>query len=146
MALQWVEEYGEEELQGVLALFRQVDWARERRPEDVRRMLASGSILFALRDAESGKLVAFARAMTDGVYHAMIHDVIVDEVWRHQGLGRMLMERMLQHPGIAHMAALHLNTGSDRLAFYEKWGFSADLEDVWYMRRYNKPDQGGGSP
>jgi len=101
-------------------------------------MLASGSIPFALRDKESGKLVAFGRAMTDGVYHAMIYDVIVDEAWRHQGLGRMLMERMLQHPDIANMAVLHLNTGSDRFAFYEKWGFSADLGDIRYMRRYNE--------
>eukprot|EP00899_Mesostigma_viride_P018938 jgi/Mesvir1/27045/Mv20741-RA.1 len=42
-----------------------------------------------------GRLVGFARATSDGVFHATIWDVAVDPAYQKRGIGKALMERML---------------------------------------------------
>ena len=46
------------------------------------------------RYARLGQMVAFARAMSDGVFSATVWDVAVLPSWQKYGLGRAMMERL----------------------------------------------------
>jgi RimJ/RimL family protein N-acetyltransferase len=69
--------------------------------DDIRKML-DGSVVVAFADPESDRLIAFARAITDGVYKAVILDVIADDSHR-----KLLMDTIHQHLG----GVEHLNPG-----------------------------------
>lgn len=67
-------------------------WATQRELADVQRMLAGSDVVVGAIDQSSDCLVGFARAVTDGVYLAIVLAVIVATDHRGQGLGRYLME------------------------------------------------------
>lgn len=73
----------------------------------------------------SGRLVAMARATCDG-RQAWIYDVVVDPARRGTGLGRRLMELLLDHPAVRRVPVVRLGT-RDAQGFYRKFGF-ADAE------------------
>lgn len=74
-----------------------------------------------LRDA-AGEVVASARAISDGVKHAWVYDVIVAPGWRGSGAGTALMRLLLDHPAIRRARLVHLGT-RDAVRFYERLGF-----------------------
>src|SRR5262249_40829009 len=86
-----VDTLSESQIEDLYRLYKNEWWTKARTMEDVRRMLDAACIIVALADAASGRLVAFSRVITDGVYKALILDVIVDSSERKRGLGRMLM-------------------------------------------------------
>lgn len=73
------------------------------------------------RDAD-GRLVASARALADGGKLAWIYDVIVAPDWRGRGLGRRLVELLLDHPMVRGVGRVMLGT-RDAQALYAKYGF-----------------------
>ena len=40
----------------------------------------------------NAKLIGFGRAITEGVYRALIDDIIIDAAYRKKGLGRVIIE------------------------------------------------------
>ena len=56
----------------LMDLLRQAGWAKHRSMEGVRRMLEGTSL--TLGAWEGDRLGGFARAMTDGIYRALIDD------------------------------------------------------------------------
>ena len=75
-------------------------WAKNRNREDVRKMLTNSDILIVLTDPKSDELIAFARVLTDKVYKALIFDVIVAPDHQGEGLGRAIMEAIIEHPDL----------------------------------------------
>ena len=73
----------------LLPLYRQADWAALRDAEGVTRMLAGTSLHVTAWEGEC--LLGFARSLSDGVYRALVDDVIVDEPVRQRGVGSALM-------------------------------------------------------
>jgi len=77
-----------------------------------------------------GRLVAMARAMSD-LRSAWIYDVVVDEALRGRGLGRRIVELLLQHPAVRGAAFVRLST-RDAQGLYTRMGFvEADLRKRW---------------
>ena len=64
----------------VLRLLRQTSWGARRTLEDVRTALSVAPMHAGAW--EDGRLVGFARAVTDGVYRGFIEDVVIDEPGR----------------------------------------------------------------
>ena len=64
----------------LLHLFEQTSWADQRDEARVGRMLEGLEVFVAVR--ANGKLVAFGRAVTDGLFRALIDDMIVDQEHR----------------------------------------------------------------
>ena len=79
------------------ALYQGEWWSRGRTLADVQAMLQRGSLVFALYDASSGDLLAFARVLTDHIFKALIFDVIVHPAHRARGLGRTIIRHVLEH-------------------------------------------------
>lgn len=116
-------------------LFQQEWWTKGRQKADVEKLMENAGLIFAFIDPSNDELVAFARAMTDGVYKAMIFDIIVKDTWRSTGLGRLLMETVMTDPVLLHIKHRELYCLEEMVPFYEKWGFTADLPGLFFMRQ-----------
>lgn len=124
-----------EQVDQLVDLFQQEWWTKGREIADVERLMARAGPIFAFIDPLNGELVAFARAMTDGVYKAMIFDIIVKDTWRNTGLGRLLMDTVMTDPVLARVKHRELYCVEGMLPFYEKWGFTANLPGLFFMRQ-----------
>ncbi len=94
-------------------------WAAGRTREQLSRLLRGSLIVAAL---EEGRLLGFARAISDGVARAWIYDVIVQPAVRGRGIGRLVMQALLAHPGLVGVGRVCLTT-RDAEPFYVPMGF-----------------------
>ena len=74
-----------------------------------------------------GKLVACARALSDGHKYAWVYDVVVAPEWRGCGLGEAVMRVCLDHPRVRTVARVLLQT-RDAQPLYRKLGFIEEAE------------------
>ncbi len=78
------------------------------------------------------RLVGFGRATSDGQYRAVLWDVVVARDQEGQGLGRRLVEALLEVPAIASAERVYLMTTNSH-GFYERLGFK-DVANQRLMR------------
>ena len=96
-------------------------WAQQRtRRQLVRMLLGSAS---AVSVWSRGRLVALGRATSDGVFRAVLWDVVVDAEFRSQGLGTQLVEELLRCEPVARAERVYLMT-TNGSRFYTRLGFS----------------------
>ncbi len=95
-------------------------WAKGRTREIVIRSIEH-SLCFGLYD-EQEKLVAFARVVTDCAVFALLMDVFVLEAYRGRGLGKKLMEYIMQYPPLQGLKRWQLAT-NDAHGLYRRYGF-----------------------
>ena len=69
-----------------------------------------------------GRLVATARALSDGARSAWVGDVCVTKAWRGKGLGQAIVALLLEHPRMRDTDRVRLNT-RDAQTLYERFGF-----------------------
>ncbi|HEY1486992.1 MAG TPA: GNAT family N-acetyltransferase, partial [Micromonosporaceae bacterium] len=118
-------------------LTTQVYWARWRSPEDVNRQWDGAWRVVGAYDRDSGRMVGFARAASDGSAIAYLADVYVDPAVRGRGLGEALVRRMIDEgPGAEFRWLLHTD---DAHGLYRKFGF--DVPDRTYLERPAGPSK-----
>lgn len=105
-------------------------WARGRQIEDLERAVAASDPVVHLWDGDF--LVAFGRATSDGVYRAMLFDVIVHPRYQGQGIGRQLVGHLLSHPKLASVEKVFLVT-TDQKGFYERLGFTENTASTMVL-------------
>ena len=71
------------------------------------------------------KIVGFARIITDFVTTFYLMDVIVEEVYRGHGIGKMLMDTIMEDVGNLY-GILHTDSAQ---RFYEAYGFAVIASD-----------------
>jgi GNAT superfamily N-acetyltransferase len=98
-------------------------WGRWRTRADFERQLAGSWRVVGCYDAGSGQMVGFARALSDGVGLAYLGDVYVLPEHRGRGLGKRLVEVMIEEGAGADFRWL-LHT-ADAHGLYERFGFAA---------------------
>ncbi|BFP41700.1 hypothetical protein FGF1_25450 [Flavobacteriaceae bacterium GF1] len=106
----------EKELQ---KLFAQTTWAAKRKNLEIKRMLEHLTVFVTIR--ENSELIGFGRAISDGVYRALIDDIVVDDSYQKLGLGKVIVENLLKQ--LAGVEGIFLNTKPDLEGFYKKFGF-----------------------
>ena len=100
-------------------LFSQTTWASERKNMDIKKMLENLNVFVTIR--EDSELIGFGRAISDGIYRALVDDIIVDSSYQNRGLGKVIVTNLLmQLDGIDE---IFLNTNPDLEEFYKKFGF-----------------------
>lgn len=102
----------------LMELYRDVNWWEERKEQDVNRVLKSGISVGAWNNNE---LIGFARAVSDGKFRAYIEDVVLHSEWRHSGIGKELVSKLLGELG--HIDVISLFCGEHLIDFYKKNGF-----------------------
>jgi nitroimidazol reductase NimA-like FMN-containing flavoprotein (pyridoxamine 5'-phosphate oxidase superfamily)/ribosomal protein S18 acetylase RimI-like enzyme len=87
----------------------------------IARAQLGASAWVGARDA-SGRLIATARAVSDGVKWAAVFDVMVDAAFRGRGVGEAVVRLLLDHPRVRGARRVWLGT-RDAQPFYARLGF-----------------------
>ncbi len=95
-------------------------WADDRTPSQLRRMLNGSEAAVSAWDGDT--LVGFGRATSDGVFRAVLWDVVVAGSHQGQGLGRRIVESLMERNCIRRAERLYLMT-TNSSGFYEQLGF-----------------------
>ncbi|KAI5678781.1 hypothetical protein M9H77_09731 [Catharanthus roseus] len=109
--------------------------------DKIRVALENTDALLWIQYEKTKRPVAFARATGDGVFNAIIWDVVVDPSFQGIGLGKAVMERLvtvLLEKGITNIA---LYSEPRVLGFYRPLGFVADpdgIRGMVYSRKNKK--------
>jgi GNAT superfamily N-acetyltransferase len=127
----------------LMELFASAWWTAQRTEAETRAMLAGSDVVVAIIERPSGRLVGFARALTDRTYLAMIMDVIVAPEARRAGVGTAVMDAVLRHPWVADVKSVELVCQPDLIAFYRRWGFTDQVGQSRLMRRTTDPSFAG---
>jgi GNAT superfamily N-acetyltransferase len=72
-----------------------------------------------------GALIGFGRVVGDGVLYHYLQDIIVHPDWRGKGVGRLIVEALLDEVRLIAPkgATIGLMSANGKDAFYEKFGF-----------------------
>ena len=111
-------------------------WAKDRSFEIVKRSI-DNSLCFGMYDSKD-RLIGFARVVTDYAIFAYIMDVFILEDFRNHGLGKKLMDYIMQHPDLQGLQRIMLAT-KDAHGLYEKYGFKLTESADKLMEIVNKP-------
>lgn len=107
-------------------------WSNNRSRETIDRSLENSDCFVALED---GRMVGFARVVTDRATFAWLCDVYVGPEHRGRGISKALMDRIIENPDYATVRWM-LGT-RDAHGLYEKYGFTTSTEmDRWMTRGF----------
>jgi N-acetylglutamate synthase-like GNAT family acetyltransferase len=84
-------------------------------------LLGSCSVVSAW---QAGRLVGLGRATSDGVFRAVLWDVVVAAEHQGQGLGRRIVRSLLSYRAVVAAERVYLMT-TNSSGFYEKLGFKS---------------------
>ncbi|MDB4868337.1 MAG: GCN5-related N-acetyltransferase [Cohnella sp.] len=124
------------DLDVVHGLLKRSYWADKRSRETLIRAVEN-SRCFGVYDA-NGRQVAFARVITDNSTMFYLCDVIVDESYRGSGIGKTMVESIVQSDELRGLSG-HLAT-VDAFGLYEKYGFHKEPDK--YMRKPPQEEAG----
>ncbi|KAF5202547.1 Serine protease sppa protein [Thalictrum thalictroides] len=103
----------------------------KRDPAKIKIALEHTDSLLWIEYTKTQKPVAFARATGDGVFNAIIWDVVVDPSFQGIGLGKAMMERLVEElvveKGIWNIG---LYAEGRVVGFYRDLGFAADPDGI----------------
>ena len=105
-------------------------------PRDIVGRSIENSLCFGVY--AEGKQIGFARVISDYATYAYIGDVFVLESFRGRGLGKWLMECIMQHPGLQGLRRWSLVT-RDGHGLYAQFGFELLKKPQNYMELH-QPD------
>lgn len=105
-------------------LFESTGWNAQYRvtPEDLERAIRGSWHLTAAYCG--GELAGTGRVVSDGVFHGLIVDVIVAPAYQHQGLGTLIMTRLLERCRAARLLDVQLFCARGKAPFYRRLGFA----------------------
>jgi ribosomal protein S18 acetylase RimI-like enzyme len=87
----------------VRELYVTVGWWPERQEQEIAYVLDAD---LAVGAWDGDRLVGFARAVSDGRFHAYIDDVLVYPDYQREGLGSLLLTELLASPHRNHYIVL----------------------------------------
>ena len=109
----------------------QAYWARWRTRADLESQISASWRVVGAYLRDGGRMVGFARAISDGVALAYLADLFVVDDMRGKGLGKGLVEAMIDNgPGSGFRWMLHT---SDAHGLYARFGFGRP--DATYLER-----------
>jgi predicted GNAT family N-acyltransferase len=104
-------------------------WA-DRDTDRVAAAIDGSDVAVGLREEGTGRLVAAARAVTDGAYYASVYDVVVAEGRRGEGLGAELLAAVVDHDALGDVPRLNAACREGLTGFYADCGFERSRERV----------------
>lgn len=112
-------------------LSRQSYWAQNRELDKVQKTI-DNSFCFGLYHGQSQ--IGFARVVTDFAVFAYLMDVFIIDEYKGKGLGKRLVQTILEHPRLQELHKWMLAT-KDAHAFYQQLGFRETAHPQWLMEK-----------
>lgn len=104
-----------EQLQGFF-----VGWRKPLTPNQHYRILQNSAYIVLAYDPDRAQVVGFINALSDGVHFAFIPMLEVLPEYQNRGIGKNLMEKMIQK--LDHLTCIDLTCDEEMQSFYEKFG------------------------
>ncbi len=100
-------------------------WRNPRPPEGHLAILRGSDYVALALDEDSGQVVGFVTALTDGIQAAFIPLLEVLPDYQHQGVGSVLMNKVIEK--FAHLPALDLTCNPALQTFYARFGMQPSV-------------------
>ena len=104
----------------VVELYSANGWSSANKPMELMSALRGSHSLVTAR--ADGQLIGLGNAISDGALVVYFPHMLVHPDWHRRGVGRQLMNAMLERYGGFHQ--LMLTADGDAVKFYESMGFS----------------------
>ena len=108
------------DLDAIAGMLSGAYWAKGRPRERTERAIQN-SLVFGLYDG--ARQIGMARVVSDYAVFAYLCDVIIDETYRAQGLGKWLVETVMAHPDLQGLRRWTLAT-RDAHGLYRRYGWN----------------------
>jgi ribosomal protein S18 acetylase RimI-like enzyme len=99
-------------------------WGKGRSITDLRLMLRGSAAVVSLW--QMNQMVGFGRASSDGIYRAVLWDVVVKNELQGLGYGKLIVEALLSHVAVNKVERVYLMT-TNQQGFYEQIGFKHNV-------------------
>lgn len=116
--------------EAIKALLKQTYWANERTDETIRKSIENSICFGVFHDK---KLVGFGRVVTDYATVYWICDIIIDEHYRGNQLGKKLMARISETKELDGL--LGILATNDAHGLYAQYGFVKEPEKFMTKKR-----------
>lgn len=116
-------------------LYTTAHWATGRSMSVVRKSIEN-SLCFGLY--EDSQQIGFARIVTDSATVGWICDMFILPAHRGSGLGKWLVECMMDHPDIKGLRRILLNTRDAHELYIKHAGFRPLLKAESWLERFNE--------
>ncbi|MBV7272189.1 GNAT family N-acetyltransferase [Clostridium thailandense] len=121
------------DIDAVSSLLGQSYWAKSRERDVITKSLKN-SLCFSL--FHNDKQIGLVRVITDYATFAYLCDVIIDDKYRHKGLGVWLLKCVFKYPDLQNLRRWCLAT-KDAHEFYRKFGFENLIKPEMFMEMIN---------
>jgi len=128
-----IKKLNKKQVKNLHKLYKNEWWSKDRSKKEIKKMLKHTDIVIGVVN-KKGKLIAFARVLSDFVFKAEIYDVIVDKKYRGLGLGELLVKKIIKHKKLKDIKQFNLQCLNEVEPFYKKFGFKR-VDNLLYMRR-----------
>ncbi len=95
-------------------------WEKNRTINDLKKCLANSDVVISLWVGK--EMVGFGRALTDGIYRAVLWDIVIDQNYQGKGFGTLIVNNLLSSKKIKNTKKLYLMTTNKKL-FYSQFEF-----------------------
>ena len=95
-------------------------WAKNRSVHDLRKSLANSDAIISLWDGN--EIVGFGRALSDGVFRAVLWDIVIDKNHQGKGYGKLIVNNLLNSRKLKNTKKIYLMTTNKKL-FYSQIDF-----------------------
>jgi len=119
--IKFVKNWPEDE---IIELYKTGGWWKDyHKPEGIK-LLIQGSFAFAVViDNNKGKAIGMGRIISDGISDAYIQDLIILPEYRNKGIGKKLVEILLNHCLSYGLLWIGLISEPGQDGFYKSIGF-----------------------
>lgn len=118
MVLQYEYQFNINDVEDMMEVYHSNGWEGRSQEDIIKIFNISTHVIIAKKDA---KVVGFIRALSDGVFNAAIYDLVVHIDYQQQGIGKAMINLMLEHLG--ELSCVHLISTTGNEVLYEKMGF-----------------------
>jgi GNAT superfamily N-acetyltransferase len=122
------------DIDAIVDMLSRAYWAIGRPRERTERAIQH-SLVFGVYEGD--KQVGVARVVTDYSIFAYLCDVFILESYRAHGLGKWLIQTILEHPDLREMRRWLLVT-SDAHGLYRQYGFTAIDDPEHWMQNFQR--------
>ena len=122
------------DIDAICDFLKRAYWA-DTRPHERTELALQHSLVFGVYDGD--RQIGVARVVTDYAIFAYLCDVFIHEDYRAHGLGKWLIQTILEHPDLIEVRRWVLVT-NDAHDLYKQYGFTSIEDPEHWMQRFKR--------